>query len=336
MTRAFLKMLNDSNKPYLLVDRRFSKSLADVGKTNVSKIVAGLGLILRLAYSLVMARPQAVVFFVTNRPGSFVVDVALSLVLRFTKAPTIAYVHTQGFTALRDRGRLWSVLVKLLFGSVETVVCLSPTLERDIRQVSRRVKITSIANTPPDVPVASPESSRTRNQILFLSNLIEEKGLADFLHVADQFSKAGSRAQFLVAGAPTTDDQLDSLRASVPPNTQIIGAVHPQQKWELLSTCSVLVFPSRYVFEAQPLVIIEAFLVGLPVVTYNVGGISDMITSGHDGVIVEQGDRDGISKAVNRLLGSDEERARMGGEASRTYQLRYSPDAYKKAWNALL
>jgi glycosyltransferase involved in cell wall biosynthesis len=284
----------------------------------------------------------------TNRTASFLVDWVLSEILRAFHIRTIGYLHTQGFSSLALRGPLWRHLVRRLLSSAETLVCLSDALQADVTRLAPHARTVSIGNTPHEVPadllarsdmteVSDVSTSATDEiTVLFLSNFIPEKGLDDFLKLADHFGTYGIRARFLAAGAPVSEEQLAELRATVGDNTKILGPVGPTEKWQLLRRADLLVFPSRYHFEAQPLVIVESMAAGLPVVAFNIGGIGDIITDGVSGRLVQVGDYDGLRRAVHELIVSPQACADMATAAREQFHATYSRDAYTEAWDDAL
>ena len=51
-----------------------------------------------------------------------------------------------------------------------------------------------------------------------------------------------------------------------------------------------------------PGTIIESMLLGLPVISYNTGGIPDLNRNGENVILVEQGDKDKLSAEIIKLL----------------------------------
>jgi len=339
MSVVFLETLDRLARPYRLIDRRFSKDVGEVGAFKPGKVAAAGGLIGRLFGAIVHRRPRQVVFFMTNRTASFLVDCALAEILRRFRIPTIGYLHTQGYTALAERGRVWAFLVRRLLTSAQTLVCLSGALEADVRGLAPDARIVSIANTPHRVPAALGSTSTAETDeltVLFLSNFIPEKGLGEFLDLAEHFGRQGSPVRFVAAGAPVSDDQLGELRAAAGANTDVLGPVGPEQKWELLQQASLLVFPSRYPFEAQPLVLVESMAAGLPVVAFDIGGIGDLVDDRATGRLLTVGDDAGMLGAVQELIGSPETRGQMARAAREQFTAKYSRNAYEEAWNHTL
>jgi glycosyltransferase involved in cell wall biosynthesis len=61
------------------------------------------------------------------------------------------------------------------------------------------------------------------------------------------------------------------------------------------------VVPSVWL-ENSPFVIKEAFAAGLPVVASNLGGMAEMVSDGHNGLLFEPGDAADLRRALHRLL----------------------------------
>jgi hypothetical protein len=89
MTRAFLDALDTKSIPWRLIDRRFSRTIGEIGRFSPRKVAEGLGLILRLGGAVARRRPQVVVLFATTRSFSFLIDWAVSELLGSFRVPVI-------------------------------------------------------------------------------------------------------------------------------------------------------------------------------------------------------------------------------------------------------
>jgi glycosyltransferase involved in cell wall biosynthesis len=83
---------------------------------------------------------------------------------------------------------------------------------------------------------------------------------------------------------------------------------------QLLSHASCLLLASDY--EACPLAVIEAMAAGVPVVATRVGGVPEIVESGHSGLLVESQGSGQLARALAELL-DDPHRARAMGDAGR-------------------
>lgn len=85
------------------------------------------------------------------------------------------------------------------------------------------------------------------------------------------------------------------------------------------SESSMIVMSSHY--EGFPMVMIEAMACGLPAVSFDFKcGPKDIIKEGENGLVVPDGDIDGLAKAMMTLMRDDELRRKMGENAKRVVE----------------
>nr|WP_256431689.1 glycosyltransferase family 4 protein [Frigoribacterium sp. CFBP 13707] len=343
MTRMLIDVLGELGHPVVLVDRRFSRDTSEVGRPGVRKGLAAVGLIARLWMAIKKEKPPRAVFFCTNRTFSFLVDWILSEVLRRSGTPYINYIHTSGYTQLAARGRVWARLVARLLGGAEHTVCLSASMFEDVEPwVAKRLH-TVIPNATRPAPPATATSSPSQGDgpVLFMSNLMEEKGIREFVELGLVLCQNDASVQFLIAGGTSDQHLLDELTERVSASghadrIQFNGPADQIQKWDLLRSCRLLVFPSRYRFEAQPLTLIEAMSQGTPILATRVGAIPDLLNSGRAGRLVPVDDFEALLEATAELIRRPEALADLGTSGRLQFDARHSPRAFATAWAALL
>ncbi len=340
MTEVLIQSLEASGVPVTLVDRRFSSSLAEVGTFRIRKVWGALCLFARLVRFLVTERPSACVFFCTSRAGSFIVDYFMSEVLRAFGVPTVHYLHTQGYVELAQRGPIWNILVARLMGAASLTVCLSRRLAIDIEDWVQSEEIRIMPNTPHNLPLdLAPTVDPTRRSILFLSNLDPEKGPDTFIELAKAIGGDREHWDFHIAGATVDDDFTAHLvraagRAECADRIIFHGYVGRDEKWELLRSADVLVYPSTR--DALPLTIIEAMAASTAVVAFDVGGISDIIINGQTGYVVALDSEDRMIEMVRALASDQSKLAKFGALARKEYLRKYSPETFGKGWIQIL
>lgn len=83
------------------------------------------------------------------------------------------------------------------------------------------------------------------------------------------------------------------------------------------------------------MVMIEAMACGLPVVSFDYKcGPKDIIQDGINGLLVKDGDIEGLANAMMRLMENEEERKAMGCNARRVTET-YSEASVMKRWMEL-
>ena len=125
----------------------------------------------------------------------------------------------------------------------------------------------------------------------FLSNISDEKGIFDFLDVLEQCSIPGVPVVAWIGG-PFQDEE--TRRAVVARlrgigNARYLGPVFGNDKQAFWDGIDAFLFPTKYVNEAEPIVVLEALANGIPVIANRRGSLGTMVTSAC-GVLVDPGD----------------------------------------------
>ncbi len=104
------------------------------------------------------------------------------------------------------------------------------------------------------------------------------------------------------------------------------------------SAADLLVCPTRQ--DNLPNVVLEAMACGIPVVGFEVGGMSDLVRNGQTGLLVPPEDVPALNRAISMLMADDALRARMSAEnrmiAVSEYGLQRQAERYKKVYEQIL
>jgi len=92
-----------------------------------------------------------------------------------------------------------------------------------------------------------------------------------------------------------------------------------------LSALDVVVFSSLW--EGTPLTSFEALAMGKPIVSTDADGLKDILTDGHDAILVSRRNGAALGEAIVGLLQNAEERQRLGAHA-RVTGARYDIDLF--------
>lgn len=120
------------------------------------------------------------------------------------------------------------------------------------------------------------------------------------------------------------------LRNDAPHHVEFAGQVSRDQVRRLMLNAAFLVVPSIW-YEGCPMVVLEAFSLGLPVLASDLGSLTELVEEGRNGVRVTPGDATALAEAAGRLAASRSLRAELGEGATDTYFAHYSPErAYRR------
>ena len=88
------------------------------------------------------------------------------------------------------------------------------------------------------------------------------------------------------------------------------GTIDEATKWQCFRHADFYCLPS--LAEGQPISIIEAMAMGLPVVSTSVGSIPEMVEQGEHGIIIPPNEQDALEEALARIAANKQTRVRMG------------------------
>ena len=92
-----------------------------------------------------------------------------------------------------------------------------------------------------------------------------------------------------------------------------------------MKDASVLILPSTW-YEGFPMIIAEAFAVGLPVIASNLGSMSSIVDHHRTGLHFEAGQASGLVEAVRWWLAHPAEAALMRAQARLEYETKYTAE----------
>ena len=114
---------------------------------------------------------------------------------------------------------------------------------------------------------------------VFAGRLTEEKGLSTLL---DAWSQIAPALPLKIAGDGPMQNYVRDRAAAIP-GIEYLGPCDHTRVIELLQNASALMFPSRW-YEGMPMVVLEAFACGTPVVAFGLGSLNDLIVDGVNGL----------------------------------------------------
>lgn len=114
-------------------------------------------------------------------------------------------------------------------------------------------------------------------KVVFLSNLIEEKGINILIEAIEINKKKGINIDLKVAGNLVTENDLSEL--FIKNEIDYKGGLYGEEKKNFLRDSNVFCLPTFYKMEGQPISILEAMALGNLILTTNHAGIADICKS---------------------------------------------------------
>jgi glycosyltransferase involved in cell wall biosynthesis len=152
--------------------------------------------------------------------------------------------------------------------------------------------------------------------IITVANFRRQKAYPDLLAAAKQLTERHDDILFVAAGQGPLEVDIKRLRKSLDLEDRFLLVGHRTDVHDLLAASDIFVLAS--VWEGYPIALMEAMATGLACVSTRVGGATDAITDGLNGLLLDAGDVDTLVAQIDRLLDDQALCNSLGAEARRT------------------
>lgn len=126
------------------------------------------------------------------------------------------------------------------------------------------------------------------------------------------FSKTNENSKLLLLGDGELVDEIKKYAEHLNVYEKIIFKGYQNSPYEILNSSDVFILSSDY--EGIPMTIIEAMGTSLPIISTNVGGISEIIENEYNGLLVKR-EADALAKAMTEIVCNAELRLKLGKNA---------------------
>ncbi len=301
----------------------YAKENQDLGKVRLQKIFRLVGYFFRLAKLLFINRPDLVYFQISTSGNALIRDALFVALIKMLRVPLVYHVHamdiSSGFAT-------WRRPIYSFAFRKSHMIHLTSKSAQDI-PADFQAKVQVLPNTIADRDVRKTDIGDRLN-LIFISNLMIEKGLYDLLEIASHLKSEKVNFHLNVIGKEheVTMSEIQSRIHDLDLGDfiDVPGPKYGNDKYDYLDQSDILVFPTFYHKEVFPLVVLEAMQAGLPVVSYEHAGIPEIIKNEEQGFLVPSRD---ISAFASRIMQLDRDRAllkRMGTEAQQKFEQQFN------------
>lgn len=301
-----------------------SRRMDEIGKTTLAKPFRLLGALFKEFWLLLTHRYDLCYLAITCHGSGFLKDSPFVLLAKLFRKKIVIHQHNKGMANDVDR---WPYrwLLPLCYKNAK-VILLSWYLYPDIEKVVPRENVMICPN---GIKVKSSEfrvesqlkvesSSEYSNKIprlLFLSNLIESKGVLVLLDALKILKDKGYSFICDFVGGETKEIDAKRFEEEVEKrglNEIAIyqGRKYGEEKEQAFEQSNIFVLPTMN--DCFPLVLLEAMENCLPVVTTSIGGVPDIVDDGLTGLIAKAGDDKTLASCLEELIDDGNLREKMG------------------------
>ncbi len=197
---------------------------------------------------------------------------------------------------------------------------------------SARPRVVRIPNAVP--ALAGGPADHTAKVVIAAGRLTTQKGFDRLIRAWEPVAAAHRDWRLLILGEGPERERLEGLIASAGLAEVVALMGQTDRIGHAFAESSIFVLSSRR--EGLPMVILEAMSKGLPVVSFDCPtGPAEMVVTGHNGILVPDGDIAGLTRALLDVIEDDELRSRLGKGALETSE-RYDMEVIGQEWAHLV
>ena len=161
-----------------------------------------------------------------------------------------------------------------------------------------------------------------RNHAFYAGRISIEKGVR--ILVDTWKSHVPSNILLRIAGEGP-DRELVNQLVSQKENVEYLGYLDQESLRKSIQHAKFVIIPS-VCYENFPMTILEAFVSSTPVIASRMGALGELVRDGETGLLFNPGDPVDLAAKVGWLWNHPEESARMGRNARKEYENKYTPE----------
>lgn len=334
------KQIKDSkkiNEKFIIdyINLGTSDTVDSIGSFNLKKIITYLKILFSVFRKNLFNNYDLVYIAPTVSSGGFYKDfIVVFLVKLLHKKKIVFHQHNKGVSLRKDNKlihKMYSFFYKNTY-----VILLSELLFKDISEFVPKKNVFICPNgiSPINFKQEIKEKNNDTSKILFLSNLIESKGVYVLLDACKLLKDKGLsfKCYFVGGEGDITKEEFETKieKYNLNNNVFYLGKKYKEEKHNIFSESDIFVFPTFYHNECFPLVCLEAMQYSLPVISTNEGGIPDIIDNGVNGFIIPKNDVEELSHKIEKLITNRELSKEFGEKGYKKFIQKYTVEEFEE------
>jgi len=272
-------------------------------------------------FLLKMRTCPSLVHLTTSGHLSLLRDLVFLAKAKRSGIPSIYHLHFGRLPQIASENKLeWKILAKAI-QMAHTIIAIDPDTMNMLKQRFPQVRIIRIPNGIDLNELPLSVTRTTLKTVLFLGWVIPTKGTKELVQAWARLRMEGWRC--VIAG-PGSEIYREELRQHFQPeNLEFLIEQTHSDALQLMAASDVFVLPSHS--EGFPNVIVEAMILGKPIIATSVGAIPEML-SGGCGVLVPPHDAEALGKTIREVCSNEVLRKAMGSRAQLKARTEYAMD----------
>jgi glycosyltransferase involved in cell wall biosynthesis len=320
-TEILLKSDLKNNFELIHLDTKINKQISSFGVWNLDKAFRNISIYIKMFGLLRKHNPDLVLIPISQTTMGFFKDSLFIGIAKLFGKKVILHLRGSNFKTWIDKSSsLNKWYVRFVLKKTQGVIVLGNNLKYLFAGYYAADKIFVVPNGG-DYTI--PARTKTEEiKILYLSNLLESKGVEDVFKAIELLHKKTSVKFSVDFIGAWQDEGIKNHCLTIQETNQLPIQIHASKgvtdKLQFLANADIFVFPPREP-EGHPWSIVEAMASGLPVISTNQGAIIESVIHGRNGFIVEPKHPEQIAEKLQILIENGELRKNMGAASRNIY-----------------
>lgn len=303
-----------------------SRNIDEIQKFSFIKIFRFLHSYLKTLFNLITNKYNTCYLAISCFGIPFLKDAPFVLMCKFFCKNVIIHFHNKGVSNyIQNPFYRW--MYNLVYKNTK-IILLSDLLYDDVKGIIKRDQIKICPNGIPEIKEREYKKNNIFPNILFLSNLIESKGVICLLDACKNLKNKNYNFKCNIIGGESKEINKEKINEEIikrglANNVFYKGRAYGEDKEAYYKEADIFIFPTYYPQECFPIVLLEAMQHKLPCISSFEGAIPEIIKDGYNGLLCDPKNIDILTTKIEELIKDKKLREKMGNNGFSLYLTKY-------------
>jgi glycosyltransferase involved in cell wall biosynthesis len=316
------------------INLQTSRKLTDTGKGLFSKFFRFIALYIKVISQLLTSRNDLCYMTLNTKGAAFYKEMLVVIILKLFRQKIVYHFHNKGVSNSPNRF-IDNLLYKVAFKNTRSILT-SKFLYSDIKSYVKDKDVYYCYNgIPPNshntISVHNKAKNPKRPKIIFLSNMIRDKGVWVLLEACEILHrrKVDFECHFVGSWGDITEVEFENCvkNKKLSDKIRMHGQKIGKEKSKLLLKSNIFALPTLN--DCFPLVLLEAMQFALPIVATKEGGIPEIVKNEETGFLIPKGNSKELANKLEMLILNPRMCSEMGERGKKRFDAKFTLNQFE-------
>jgi glycosyltransferase involved in cell wall biosynthesis len=338
-TRDLLAHFHHPQIELLHLDTSDRRDTTNLGKWDPTNIQLGFSNLSELAGRCVKSGADIVYIPISQNAPAFMRDALFILQARALGCKVVLHLHGGYFKQMYEQpnffggNEFFRKFVRMAFSAVSAAVVLADEFRPVFGNLLPDSKIFVVENGVPECgawEIREKSVKHSAETLLYMGTLMRTKGVFELVQAIAILKQSRPAVKLRLAGNWENDDTKTKVlefidREQMNSFVEFAGNVSGAAKAEFLASGDIFCLPTRYIYEGQPLAVLEAMSAGLPIFGTTHAAMASTAPDGVCGKLISKdADASTIAASLGCMLENSNALQEFSDNSRRRYLEKYT------------